>query len=758
MKNEIKIIHATQNNLKHLSLTIPKHQITVFTGVSGSGKSSLVIDTLGAESQRLLNETYSSYVQNILPHFKRPNVEAIENLPVSIIINQKKLGGNARSTVGTITDIYSLLRLLYSRVGIPFIGYSMVFSFNNKQGMCPHCEGLGFVKKIELEKLVDFSKSLNEGAIRFPTFYPGGWRFSRYTEAGFFDNNLPIKQYSEVQKNLLFWGEEQTPPNPTKEWHKTAKYIGLIPRIEQAFIKKEETRYKENLEQIITSQLCPICHGQRLNETILSCKIENKSIGDCVSMPLTELYTFIQQIKTSVVSELVQRISQQINTLIRLGLGYLTLGRMTKTLSGGESQRVKMSKYLNGSLSDILYIFDEPSIGLHPHDLHEVAAIMKELVQKGNTVVIVEHDPDIIKIADHIIDMGPEAGERGGNICFQGSYQNLLASDTKTGTALREKHTIKQPSIAFTDFYSLENVSLFNIQDVNIKIPKCALTIVTGVAGSGKSTLISKLFMKQYPQSILLNQDRIYTSERANIVSFLGIFDEIRNIFAKETGQPSSLFSFNSKGACPICKGRGSIKTDLAFLGDVESECDACLGSKYSNTALKYTYRSYNIHQILQMTAEQAYQLFDYEKIQSVLAMIKQVNLNYIKLGQSLDTLSGGELQRLKLAKVLLSANSDILILDEPSTGLHEFNIKNLLKLFDFIIAQGKTLIVIEHNLSVMCHADWIIDLGPRGGIQGGKILYMGYLTEQFLNTNSYTAKYLSKFTDRPHFSNNNQE
>lgn len=745
MRNEINIVHATQNNLKNISLTIPKNKITILTGVSGSGKSSLAIDTLGAESQRLLNETYSSYIQNLLPHYKRPEVELIENLPVSIIINQKKIGGNARSTVGTITDIYSLLRLLYSRIGTPFVGYSMVFSFNNKQGMCSRCEGLGFVKDIDLDKLVDSSKSLNDGAIQFPTFSPEGWRLSRYTESGFFDNNLPISQYSEAQKTLLFWGKAQTPPNPTKAWHKTAKYIGLIPRLEQAFIKKEATRYSEALDKIITSKPCTICHGQRLNQTVLSCKILGKSIGDCVSVSLTELDTFIQQIKMPIVSELVQRISQQINTLIRLGLGYLTLNRMSQTLSGGESQRVKMSKYLNSSLSDILYIFDEPSIGLHPHDLHGVMLILRELVNKGNTVVIVEHDPDMIKIADHIIDMGPGAGENGGNICFQGDYQGLLSSQTLTGAALREKHHIKKTSTILRDFYPLTNVSLFNIHNISITIPKQALTVVTGVAGSGKSTLISTLFRQHYPQSLLLNQDKIHTNERSNIASFLGIFDDIRTIFAKATGQSPTIFSFNSAGACSICKGRGSLKTDLAFLGDVESECDACHGSRYSDKALQYQYRHHNIHQILQMTAVQAYQLFENDKINTTLAMIKQVNLGYIKLGQSLDSFSGGELQRLKLAKALLSSDADILILDEPSTGLHEFDIKKLLTLFDYILSQQKTLIVIEHNLSVMCYADWIIDMGPMGGAQGGRVLFMGTLAE-LLQENSYTAQYLKQY------------
>lgn len=746
MSREIRITHAKQNNLKDVSLSIPKHKITVFTGVSGSGKSSLVIDTLGAESQRFLNETYSSYIQNLLPHYARPSVEAIEGLPVSIIINQKKLGGNARSTVGTVTDIYALLRLLYSRVGQPFVGYSMVFSFNNRQGMCERCEGLGIVRDVDVEKLIDVSKSLNEGAIRFPTFQPGGWRLSRYTESGFFDNDLPIEKYSDREKALLLFGEEQYPHSPSVKWHKSAKYIGIVPRIEDVFLRKDGHQYKEELEGIVSSEVCPICHGYRLNSKSLSCKIQGKSISDCVTMSLKELYSFLSKINDDMAIDLIERILLQLNTLIRLGLGYLSLQRMTNTLSGGESQRVKMSKYLNGSLSDVLYIFDEPSIGLHPHDLKGVNALLKGLVDKGNTVIAVEHDPDIIKIADHIIDMGPEAGRSGGEICFEGSYKALLNSQTKTGMALRACKKLKPKQFEFKDFYELQNVSMFNIKNVSVKIPKQGLTVVTGVAGSGKSTLISRLFVQKYSQSVLLDQSKIYASERSNIVTFLDIFDDIRDAFAKATGQPLSLFSFNGKGRCPVCKGRGYIKTDFAFLGDVELVCDACHGTRYSKTALKHKYNGYDMSDVLKMSVIGALEIFNCTKIQQVLEMVKQVNLGYIVLGQSLDSFSGGELQRLKLAKTLLSSDRDILVLDEPSTGLHEFDVEKLLSLFDFIVSQGKTLIVMEHNLSVICHADWVIDLGPGGGSDGGEVLYIGYLAGLLSCERSYSKQSLEAY------------
>jgi excinuclease UvrABC ATPase subunit len=746
MKPSIRIVNAEQNNLKGISLSIPKGKITVFTGVSGSGKSSLVIDTLGAESQRLLNETYSSYLQNLLPHFDKPQVEAIENLPVSIIINQKKLGGNARSTVGTITDIYALLRLLFSRAGTPFVGYSSIFSFNNQQGMCPVCEGLGSVKQIDLDALVDQSLSLNQGAIRFPTFQPGGWRLARYTESGFFDNDLPIARYDAEKKRLLFHGVEQAPLSPSKNWHKTAKYIGLVSRIEKAFLNKESKKYQEQLKTIITSQTCPSCRGQRLNPKALSCRLSGQSIGDCVDMSLIELLTLIESLEFSQLSELLGRIESGLRTLIQLGLGYLTLGRLTGTLSGGESQRIKMSKHLNSSLSDVLYIFDEPSIGLHPYDLQSVAETLRKLTDKGNTVILVEHDPDLIKIADHVVDMGEGAGQNGGHICFEGSYRQLLRSTTRTAEALNAVHQLKPPALSFNEFFSLEDASLHNVRNVSVQLPKQALTVVTGVAGSGKSTLIGRLFASRYRQSIVLDQSPIHTNERSNLATFLNVFDGIRTIFAKASGQPAALFSYNGKGACPVCQGRGYLKMDLAFMGDTYSECEACRGKRYSEAALAFTYQGHSINDVLNMTAAQAAMLFNDNNIAAVLSMIDRVNLGYITLGQTLNTLSGGELQRLKLAKVLLSDHQDIIILDEPSTGLHEFDIRQLVKLFDFILEQGKTLIVMEHNLSVICHADWIVDMGPEGGSLGGQVLYSGPLAGLLNCRRSHTAQCLQAY------------
>ncbi len=704
-KEMIEIFHANENNLKDISVNIPKKKITIITGLSGSGKSSLIFDTLAAESQRMLNDTYSSYIQRMLPHYSRPNVEKINNLPVSIIIDQKKIGGNARSTVGTVTDIYTLLRLLFSRIGKPFVGYSMSFSFNNTNGMCSYCQGLGIVKDIDIHKLINFDKSLDEGAIQFPTFQPGGWRLSRYTESGYFDIQKPIKDYSNLELNTLLYEEEKIPDNATINWHKTAKYIGLIPRIRSSFLEKEQKQYKKEIEQLVNEQLCPHCDGKRLNTTILSCKIKGKSIGDCVDMPINELKSFIQTIHESNVQTVIDDILKHLSTLEEVGLDYLTLNRTTNTLSGGESQRIKMSKHLNSSLNDIIYIFDEPSIGLHPHDITGINKIFKGLKEKGNTVIIVEHDPDVIKI--------------------------------------------KAINRNFTYFYELNNAKMFNLKDISVKIPKNALTVVTGVAGSGKSTLITRIFHNKYPDSILLDQRRVYTSSRSILATYMGFFDKIRAVFGRISGQSHSLFSSNGEGACPLCKGKGIIKTDLAFLDDVEQTCELCDGKRYKQEALNYKYNGYTISDILNLTVEEALKSFIDKDIKKILHTIQEVNLSYIKLGQPLDTLSGGELQRLKIASTLLHDTSEIYILDEPSTGLHESDIQKLIELLIKLIEQGKTIITLEHNLSVMCHADWIIDLGPFGGFNGGELVYMGYPQNIIRCFSSLTGKRLLEYTRR---------
>lgn len=751
MSKDILVKGAKNNNLKNISVNIPKNKITVVVGVSGSGKSSLIFDTLAAESQRLMNETYSSYIQQLLPHFDQPNVEQITNLPVSIVIDQKKIGGNIRSTVGTVTDIYTGLRLLFSRIGRPFIGYSMNYSFNNPQGMCQRCQGLGQVNEIDIEALIDFGKSLNEGAIQFPTFQPGGWRLTRYTESGNFNNDKKLSDYSKEEMTLLLYDTGSKPKNPTRKWHKTSTYVGIIERIKKTILEKNSFQYESELKKIIQANECPECKGTRVDKKVCSSKILGKSIADCIDMSILELIDFINQIDDSKVEVVLADLKKRLNSLITVGLGYLTIGRGTSTLSGGESQRIKMTKHLNSALSDVLYIFDEPSVGLHPEDLIGISKIFIELRDKGNTVVLVDHDPDIIKIADHIIELGETAGANGGQIVFEGSYAELLKSDSLTARALMKAHKINPSKTKIGQFYTLENVSAFNVKQVSIKIPEGKMTVVTGVAGSGKSTLIRKLFARKYPQAIVFDQSPIRGSNRSNLLTYLGVFDKVRQIYAKSSHKDVSLFSFNGKGACPECKGKGFIKYDLAYMGDVTQTCERCQGKRYNDEALAVTWQGKNIYEFLQLTVEETYKTIKVPAILKVMKTLIDVNLSYMKLGQSVDTYSGGEIQRLKIAESLLVANkngSSIFILDEPSTGLHEADIERLLNLLNKILASGKTLIVLEHNLFVIAQADWIIDMGLGGGNLGGKVVFEGYPFDFLQSTKSYTSKHLRRFTN----------
>jgi excinuclease UvrABC ATPase subunit len=742
----IIVTNARQNNLKNISLSIPKNKITVFTGVSGSGKSSLVFETIGAEAQRQINETQNSFVRNRLQHLGVADVEKIENLNVPVIINQKRLGGNARSTVGTATDIYASLRLLFSRMGNPFVGYSNVFSFNNPQGMCSVCEGLGFIQTVDVEKLIDPEKTLNEGAIRFPTFQPGGWRWTRYVYSGYFDNNKKLKDYTAKELDLLLYAEEHKPKKPGKEWGKTVKYEGIIPRIEKAFLKKdsgENITRKDSLKKVVISKLCPSCHGQRLNSQILSCKIDGKNIADCTALSIDDLLVFIRGLNSQTYSSIIGELVMKLQNLMNIGLQYLTLDRRTDTLSGGESQRIKMVKHLGNSLVDLLYIFDEPSIGLHPHDLQNIAEIIKRIRDKGNTVLVVEHDPDLIKIADHVVDMGPGSGKNGGKIIYQGSFSALKKSTGKTGLYFSEKPVYNKQPRRYEDFLVIENANLHNLKNVSVKIPKSVMTVVTGVAGSGKSTLINKILPLHYPEVKIIDQSIFVASSRSTLLTYLNLSDAMRRLFASASQVSDRLFSRNSDGACANCRGIGVEKIDLAFMDDIEQPCEVCGGSGFKPEVLKYLYHGKNIAQVMEMTVKEAEGFFTGAQFHKEFDLLSKLGMDYLTLGQRLDEFSGGERQRLKLVKELRESNK-IVVLDEPSTGLHPSDTKKLLRYLNDLVTNDNTLIVIEHNLDIIAQADWIIDIGPGAGKFGGKIMFEG-APEGLLkkNNKSATGQYL---------------
>lgn len=747
-KSNIIISGAREKNLKAIDVIIPKNQITTVVGVSGSGKSALVFDTVAAESQRQLNETYSSFIRNRLPHYGKPEVDSINNLSVSIVINQKRLGDNARSTVGTVTDIYSLLRLLFSRIGTPFVGYSDVFSFNNPQGMCGECEGLGIAQSFRIDQLLDMNKSLNEGAILFPTFYPGGFRWKRYVHTGLFDNDKKLRDYTKEELDTLLYKSGFKPQNPTKDWPPTSFYEGIIPRIKKAFLTKScrDTKlYKNHIARVVYEDLCPTCCGSRLNSKVLSCKINGKTIADCVNMTISDLIDFLKEIKVPSVSTVTESLLQQLSYAKEVGLGYLSLSRGTSTLSGGESQRIKMIRQLGSSLNGLIYIFDEPSIGLHPHDILRINSLLKRLKEKGNTILIVEHDPDIIKISDYLLEMGPGSGVLGGEVMFQGNLSELYHSSTLTAKYLKSSHEVKKTIMKPKGWLEINNGSLHNLHNIQVKIPKGVMTVVTGVAGSGKSTLFNKLLPVYYPQCISINQKPITTNKRSNIATFSGILDPIRNLLGDENQVDASLFSFNSKGACPNCKGLGTVELDLAFMDAVTEVCEICNGKGFTKTALQYLYSGKNISDILNLSVVETIELFRNQSFVSKLNKLQDVGLGYLKLGQPLTTLSGGELQRLKLALELQEKNQ-IYILDEPTTGLHPSDIEKLLLIFEKLLSNGSTLIVIEHNLEIMCHGDWIIDMGPEAGELGGNIIFSGKPEDIISCKKSITGKYIKDY------------
>ncbi|WP_415364011.1 Excinuclease ABC subunit A [Mammaliicoccus lentus] len=748
----IRVHGANQNNLKNINVDIPKHKLTVFTGRSGSGKSSLVFSTLAAESERLLNETYSSYIQNQLTQYEKPDVDQIEHLPVAMVINQKRLGGNSRSTVGTISDIYASVRLLWSRIGEPFVGYSSVFSFNNPSGMCPTCQGLGYVEDIDLNELLDYDKSLNEDAIKFPSFRPDSWRGKRYLYSGLFDNDKKLKDYTKEEMDTFLYTKPKKLKNPPDNWPKTAKFEGLIHRFRRSFLLNdnfEKKRFLEDVNRVVTTHKCPTCDGKRLNKKVLSCKINNLSITDFTALPIDEAITFLENIQDKKANYIIKPLHEQLQALSYVGLNYLTLDRQTPSLSGGESQRIKLIRHLNSPLTDLVYIIDEPSVGLHPEDIEKINDIMKSIRDKGNTVLVVEHDPDVIRIADHVIDIGPEAGKHGGEITFTGTYQELLDTHTATGKALNRSHHIKKNIRQPENFIHLKNINNNNLKNVSIDIPKNILSVLTGVAGSGKSSLL-KAGLYNRSDTTFIDQKPVHASNRSNLLTYMDLFDEVREFYSNETGLKKSMFSYNSEGACPECNGKGVIKTELAFMPDFSQICEVCKGTRYRPEVLAAKVNGYSIADVLALTVEEGIDMFSHNhKIYSRLNHLQATGLHYMTLGQSLDTLSGGEIQRVKLSRYLdQSATDEIFVFDEPTTGLHEDDIPTLLSCFEQLIEQGNTVIIIEHNLTMMTHADWIIDVGPGAGMNGGHILYSGPPQGILDEDDSFTAKHLKRYID----------
>lgn len=750
--DRIIIRGARENNLKDLSLEIPKYRITVFTGVSGSGKSSLVLDTIAAKSRRELNDTFPSFVQQYLPKYGRPHVDRIDGLPIAIVIDQKKPAQNSRSTVGTYTDIYSLVRLLFSRVGKPFVGYSDTFSFNNPQGCCPRCSGLGEIRELDIHKLVDFDKSLNdEDTIHYIAFGKGGWRWIRYAHSGLFDLDKKIKDYSPEELDLFLNSPQIKLKNPPANWPKTAKYEGLIPRMYRSIINSEEgLLHASVLNPMLTMGTCPDCGGTRLGPKALSCRIEGKNIAEVCSMSIENLLKWVEALEDPLAVDLKKAIGERLSALVEIGLGYLSLDRPVGTLSGGEAQRCKIAKYINSSLADVLYILDEPSVGLHNHDIELMKRSVRRLRDAGNTVILVEHHKEMIGIADHIVDMGPGPGALGGEIMYQGSFEGLLSSGTSTGNMIGEKTSFKPSPRRASESFRIEGASLHNLKNVTVDIPLGIFGVVAGVAGSGKSSLM-ECFRSKYPQQddiVYISQKNIGVSLRSTPGTYMDVAGDIRKMFAKKHKMKEEYFTFNGKGACPVCGGKGVIVSEMAFMDSIETTCEACGGLRFSQEALQYTLTSpatgetLNIAQAFDLSVRLASKFFAGTPVEAKLRPMMDVGLGYLHLNQALSTLSGGELQRLKMASYL-GEKGKIFIIDEPTDGLHVKDVRHILGLFDRMVDGGNTVWLIEHNIDVIKAADYVIELGPGAGEYGGRVVFFGTPQELSICPDSLTARYL---------------
>lgn len=772
----IRVHGARENNLKDVSVDIPKRRLTVFTGVSGSGKSSLVFDTIAAESQRLINETYSAFVQGFMPTLARPEVDVLEGLTTAIIVDQQRMGADPRSTVGTATDANAMLRVLFSRLGTPHIGSPKAFSFNVPSisgagavtverggrtvkerrsfsitgGMCPRCEGRGSVSDIDLTQLYDASRSLSEGAITIPGWKPDSWwTVGVYANSGFLDPDKPIREYTEKELQDFLYRE----PTKVKVNGVNLTYEGLIPKIQKSMLSKDKEALQPHIrafvERAVAFTTCPECEGTRLSEAARSSKIAGISIADACAMQISDLADWVRDLDEPSVTPLLTALRQVLDSFVEIGLGYLSLDRPSGTLSGGEAQRVKMIRHLGSSLTDTTYVFDEPTTGLHPHDISRMNDLLLRLRDKGNTVLVVEHKPQTIAIADHVVDLGPGAGTAGGAVCFEGGVEGLRASGTVTGRHLADRTALRESVRKPTGKLAVRGANTHNLRDVDVDVPLGVLTVVTGVAGSGKSSLIHGSLPGE-EGVVYVDQGAIKGSRRSNPATYTGLLDPIRKAFAKANGVKPALFSANSEGACPTCNGAGVVFTDLAMMAGVASTCEDCEGRRYQAAVLEYRLGGRDISEVLAMPVAEAEEFFGAGEAKlpaahRILQRLSDVGLGYVSLGQPLTTLSGGERQRLKLA-THMADKGGIYVLDEPTTGLHLADVEQLLGLLDRLVDSGKSVIVIEHHLAVMAHADWIIDLGPGAGHDGGRVVFEGTPAELVAARSTLTGEHLADY------------
>jgi excinuclease UvrABC ATPase subunit len=770
----IRVHGARENNLKNVSVAIPKRRLTVFTGVSGSGKSSLVFATIAAESQRLINETYSAFVQGFMPSLSRPDVDLLEGLTTAIVVDQERMGANVRSTVGTVTDANALLRIVFSRLGQPHIGSPNAFSFNVPSvrgagaitiergagkvekrsftvtgGMCPRCEGLGSVTDIDLTELYDESKSLAQGAIKIPGYVADGWNVRLFAESGFLDPQKPIRDYTKRELHDFLYKQ----PVKVRVNSINLTYEGLVPKVQKSFLQKDKEALQPHIrafvERAVTFTACPDCGGTRLNEAARSSRINGINIADACAMQISDLAEWVRGIAEPSVAPLLATLRQTLNSFVEIGLGYLSLDRPTGTLSGGEAQRTKMIRHLGSSLTDVSYIFDEPTVGLHPHDIQRMNGLLLSLRDKGNTVLVVEHKPETIAIADHVVDLGPGGGAQGGAVCYEGPVDGLRASDTLTGRHLGYRAALKPHTRKPAGRLEIRNATQHNLRNVNVDIPLGVLCVVTGVAGSGKSSLIHGSMPKD-AGVVSIDQTPIRGSRRSNPATYTGLLDPIRTAFAKANGVKPDLFSANSAGACPTCSGNGVIYTDLSFMDTVATVCEECEGKRFQASVLEYKLAGRDISEVLAMPVSEALAFFGSGAAKTpaavkILGRMADVGLGYLRLGQPLTTLSGGERQRLKLA-IQMATDGGIYVLDEPTSGLHLADIQQLLELLDRLVDAGKSVIVIEHHLAVVAHADWIIDLGPGAGHDGGQIVFEGLPADLVASRHTLTGQHLAEY------------